>query len=132
MGYVNDFASILDSTETNLLENKLRAYDEKTSNQIAIISINSDKLTEDNFDQFSIDLSNYWGVGTAEKNNGIAICLSPGLRMIRINTGIGTKHILTDEICQQVLDSIIMPEFREGNYYKGINRAVDEFIRLWR
>lgn len=93
IGYVNDFASMLDSSEVYRLEDKLKEYDELTTNQIVIIIINDKNLNEENFDKYSLDISNYWGVGTKEKNNGLTIVLSPELRKIRINTGTGTEKI---------------------------------------
>jgi uncharacterized protein len=132
IGYVNDFASILDSSEILRLEDKLKKYNELTTNQIIIITINDKNLTEENFDKYSLDISNYWGIGTKEKNNGLTIVLSTDLRKIRINTGIGTEKILTDEICNDVLNSLIIPEFKNEKYFEGLNNAVDKFIELWK
>jgi uncharacterized protein len=132
IGYVNDFVGILDSQEKEILNLKLRKYNQKTSNQIAIIIINESYLTKENFDEFSFKLSNFWGVGTKEKNNGLTITCSPKLRKIRINTGRGTEEILTDEICKEVLNSIIIPELKNENYYKAINSGIDSFILKWK
>ncbi len=59
------------------------------------------------------------------------IVFSPTLRNVRINTGYGVEHILTDEICKVVLDDFILPEFKKGNYYQGVNVGVDELIKHW-
>lgn len=132
IGYVNDFATVLDSLDRTYLETKLGDFDKQTTNQIVIITLNSDELTEENFDRYALYISNYWEVGTKEKNNGLTIVLSPVLRRIRINTGLGTEKILTDEICEEVLQTIIVPEFKNGNYFEGLDKAADEFIRLWK
>lgn len=67
IGYVNDFASVLDSLDRTYLEAKLGDFDEQTTNQIVIITLNSDELTEENFDRYALYISNYWGIGTKEK-----------------------------------------------------------------
>lgn len=132
VGYVNDFAFIFDSSEIFRLEEKLKKYHDLTTNQIVIITINDNNITEENFDKYSLDISNYWGVGTKEQNNGLTIVLSPELRKIRINTGTGTEKILTDEICNDILNSLIIPEFKNERYFDGLNNAVDKFIELWK
>ncbi|WP_160069513.1 TPM domain-containing protein [Sphingobacterium bovisgrunnientis] len=55
---------------------------------MVIVTLNNAKLTEENFDKYAIDLSNFWGVGTKEKNDGLPIVLSPQLRKIRLATGL--------------------------------------------
>lgn len=132
IGYVNDFASILDSLEIQSLETKLKKYDSQTTNQIAIVTLNDKRLTDETFEEYAVNLTKVWGVGTKEKNNGLTIVLSPQLRRIRIVTGRGTEKILTDKICEEVLQSIIIPEFKNGNYFDGINKAIDEFINRWK
>lgn len=130
LGYVSDYDNVLTHEQINELTNIISEYKSKTTNEIAIVSI-SENLTEDNFDQFALDLANHWGVGTAEKNNGLAIIFSKQLRRIRICTGIGTEKILTDKICEKVLHETIIPEFKNENHYLGLKNGINEFIKLW-
>ncbi len=132
VGYVNDFALVLDSLSQASLETKLNDFEKQTTNQIVIVTLNSDRLTEENFDKYALDLSNYWKIGTKEKNNGLTIVLSPKLRKIRISTGLGTEKVLTDEICDYILQTVIIPEFKDENYFEGLDKATDEFIKLWK
>ncbi len=132
VGYVNDFALVLDSLSQASLETKLNDFEKQTTNQIVIVTLNSDRLTEENFDKYALDLSNYWKIGTKEKNNGLTIVLSPKLRKIRISTGLGTEKVLTDEICENIVQTVIIPEFKDENYFEGLDKATDEFIKLWK
>lgn len=129
--YVNDYSFLLTSNERSILENKLSSFDKKTTNQIIILTLDSDELDENNFDDFAFDISNSWGVGTKEKNNGLTIILSPVLRKIRISTGIGTQKIISDQMCVDIIEQIIVPEFKEENYFKGLDDATDEIIKIW-
>ena len=131
-GYVNDYAKVFDSLKVVSLNEKLKNFDKQTTNQIVVVSINDDKLNQDNFDDYVIDLSNHWGVGTAEKNNGLTFVFSPQLRRMRITTGLGTQEIITDEICAEIIKNIIIPEFKKEKYFEGINKGVDECIRIWK
>ncbi len=132
VGYVNDYVYLLDSTERVHLAQKLTDFEAATTNQMAIVIIDSDTLTIANFDAFALALSNSWDVGGKGKNNGLTIVLSPKLRKIRINTGAGIEHILTDQICGNIIRTIIVPEFKQENYFRGLDKATDELIRLWR
>ncbi|WP_300674490.1 YgcG family protein [Soonwooa sp.] len=131
LGYVSDFEKTLTEKEIEDLTKKLSDYEKQTSNQIAIVSI-SDNLTENNFDQYAIDLSNHWKIGTSENNNGLTIIYSKKLRKVKISTGTGAEKILTNEICEKVLNEKIIPEFKNGNYYQGLDNAVTEFITMWK
>ncbi|MDQ0477053.1 YgcG family protein [Chryseobacterium sp. MDT2-18] len=131
LGYVSDFDNVLTNEETNKLTRILSQYETQTTNQIAIVSITKD-LTENNFDQYALDLSNNWGIGKSKKDNGLTIIFSVQLRKIRICTGSGTEKILTDQICEKVLDEKILPEFKKENYSSGLTDGINEFKKLWK
>ena len=129
VGFVNDFANIIPHEDEQKLETKLRNFERQSSNQIVIILIDTSEVNDHNFDDYALTLSNAWGVGTKEKNNGLTIIVAPKLRKVRISTGEGIEHILTNETCNTILQSFIIPEFKQNNYYKGLNDGVDEIIR---
>ena len=131
LGHVSDYDNVLTDEQISRLTKILSEYEAKTKNQIAIVSITKN-LNEDNFDQYALDLSNNWGVGTLKKDNGLTIVFSNKLRKIRICTGNGTEKILTDKICAIVLNEKILPEFKKGDYYSGLTKGIDEFIKLWK
>ena len=117
--------------EINKLSKILEDYENKTTNQIVIISITKN-LNENNFDQFALDISNNWKISTNDKNNGLTIVFSKKLRKIRICTGIGTENTLTEQICEKVLNEKILPEFKKGSYYLGLTNGINELIKLWK
>lgn len=131
INYVSDFEKVFTDEETDSITNLLKNYESKTTNEIAVVSI-SDNINEQNFDQYALDLSNNWGIGTPEKNNGLTIVFSKKLRKIRICTGRGTEKILNDQLCEKVLKEKILPEFKKEEYYSGITNGIDEFIKLWK
>lgn len=131
LGYVSDYDKTLNDGEIKKLSKILEDYESKTTNQIAIISI-TQNLNENNFDQFALDISNNWKIGTNEKNNGLTIVFSKKLRKIRICTGSGAEKILTDQICEKVLNEKILPEFKKGSYYLGLTNGINELIKLWK
>lgn len=129
-GYVNDFENIFTSEQRIKLDKRIGAYELETTNEISIVTIYSIEPYE-NIGEFATDLSNQWGIGKAEKDNGILILFSKSLREIRISTGLGTEKILTDEICKNVIDKTIIPEFKNGDFYTGIEKGLAELIKKW-
>lgn len=127
---VCDYDSLFKIEERNELGNLINDYNVKTTRQIVVVTVDSLYGYLD-IQRFATDLSNYWGVGTKEKNNGLAIVLCKPKQKIGIATGFGTEKILTDSICKIVIDSMIIPKFREGNFYSGMKAGVVELIRKW-
>ncbi|AXT59246.1 TPM domain-containing protein [Aquimarina sp. AD10] len=128
---VNDYEFVFTPEQLKKLTLIIREFEKETTNQIAVVSIDSIGKHTD-FDQFAIDLSNYNGVGQKEKDNGLTIVFSKNLRKIRISTGYGTEKILTDEICKKVIDQTIIPEFKNSEYYNGIEKGITELIAKWK
>ena len=128
---VNDFEFVFSVEELEKLTRIIREFEKKTSNRIAIVSIKSIKSYDD-FDKYAIDLSNNWGVGQKGKENGLTIVFSKTLRKIRISTGTETQKILSDSFCKSVIDKTMIPEFKNGNYYEGIEKGLSQLISEWK
>lgn len=124
---VNDFAGVLLKNEDDALEQKLVAYYDSTSTQIAIVTLKS--VGEYDISQVSLKILRDWGIGTKGKNNGILILVSVEDRKIRIETGYGMEGAVPDAIANDIINQAIKPNFREGRYYEGLNAAVDGIIK---
>lgn len=123
---VNDFAGVLVQSEVQELEKKLVAYSDSTSNQVAIVLIN----TTGNYDisELSLKILRDWGIGT-EKNNGIVIMVAKDDRRARIEVGYGLEGAVPDAIAWGIVDKILKPAFREDHYYQGLDEAVDKIMQ---
>ncbi len=127
---VSDYDSIFKPEERTELENLINDYNIETTRQIVVVTIDSLHGYK-NVQRFATDLANYWGVGTKEENNGLAFVLCKPQRKIGIATGLGTERVLTDSICKVVIDSIMIPKFREDDFYGGTKGGVFELIKKW-
>lgn len=127
---VNDLDSIFTASENKELTKLILDFKQKTTNQIAVVTINHIGSYTD-FDQYALDLSNYMGIGLKDKDNGLTLIFSKNHRKIRINTGNNTSKILTDDICEEILNQIILPEFKQENYYIGIKKGLEALIMAW-
>lgn len=126
----NDFAGMLSQQEIVMLERKLRAYDQETSTQIAIVIEKS--LEGENVFDYAHRLATTWGIGGGENDNGILLFIAQEERKISIQTGYGTEGFLPDATAFDIIQNILIPAFRDQNYYQGINRAVDVIMDLGR
>ncbi|MGN7821614.1 TPM domain-containing protein [Chitinophaga sp. 22536] len=124
---VNDFAGILLKDEDERLEQKLVAYDDSTSTQIAIVTLKS--VGDYDVSQVALKILRDWGIGRKGKNNGILILVSMEDRKIRIETGYGMEGAVPDAVANEIIAQIIKPAFREGQYYQGLDKAVDAIIK---
>ncbi len=125
-GRVNDYANILDNDSIALLENKLASYEKETTNQIAILIINS--LEGENLEEFSMKTVEKWKLGTKEKDNGVLLLIALDDRKLRIEVGHGLEESLTDIRCGQIIRNKITPYFKTSNYKEGIIEGVDSII----
>lgn len=123
---VTDHADLLSSTEEQVLEQKLRAYDDTTSTQIVIVTLPS--LGDYDVMDYAIALGRAWGVGQQGRDNGVVILVSRDDRAIAIATGYGLEGAIPDAIADRIRRNIITPSFREGRYFDGLSTAADALI----
>lgn len=118
---VYDYANVLSKSEAATLESKLIQYSDSTSTQIVIITIAS--LKGEGINMLAAKWGQEWGVGQAKEDNGIIVLLAKNDRKIAIQTGYGIEHILTDALSKRVIQKIILPEFKRGDYYAGLDKG---------
>lgn len=128
-GWTNDFEGIFTSVQVFELDSIINGFEAATTHEITIVTIDSSLVTKECFDDFTLALSNHWGVGKKDKNNGILIGISTGLRRIRIQNGYGIEAIVTDVETKKIIDSIIIPEFKKADYFEGVKKGLQALIR---
>lgn len=120
-GFVQDYASMLSADQVKDLETKLESFEKNTTNEIAVVTIQS--LDGDVIENVAQEIFTKWGIGKEGKNNGVLLLISLSDRKTRIQTGYGEGD-LTDIATSYIQSDIITPAFRAGDYYKGIDDAV--------
>ena len=81
---------------------------------------------------YAVDFGEKHGVGKKEKDNGLVIAFSKNLRQTFLATGYGTEKILKDDICKKIIDSTMVPRFKNQDYYGGLKAGLEECIRKWK
>jgi uncharacterized protein len=130
---VNDFAALLSAAQKQSLENKLTGFNNNTGNVLVIITHTSLKDAAAGkvytVEEAASHYANSWGIGDKKKNNGVLIFLSKNDRKVRIVTGKGITQILTNNECQHIINNDIVPAFKAGDYYRGLDDASSSIMR---
>ena len=129
---VNDLAGVLSAGEAQALENKLVAFNDSTSNQIAVVIV-SDLQGYDR-SEFAYRVARDWGVGQGDFNNGLLVLVKPksgsSNGQVFIATGYGLEGAIPDIACADIIDREIIPRFRENDYYGGIDAGTNVLMSL--
>ena len=124
---VNDFTNTLTPDQEQALERKLVAFDDSTSTQVAVVIIHS--LDGNDIADYNVKLFRAWGVGGKEHNNGVVLLIAKGDLKLNITTGYGVEGALPDITCKQIIEDIIVPNFKGDDYYRGIEEGTDAIMQ---
>lgn len=123
---VVDMVDILSESEEQALEAKLLKLNNETSNQVVIVTI--DELCAGDAAMTAYEIGKRWEVGQKDLDNGIVILVKPtggaGQRRTFIATGRGLEGAIPDATAKLIVDREMIPEFQNGNYFAGLEKAV--------
>ena len=125
---VSDFTGTLSQEEAQSLENKLVAFDDSTSTQIAVVIIRS--VGNYDISDYTVQLFNRWKIGQESKNNGILLLIAKDDRKIWITNGYGLEGVMTDAMTKRVIENEITPQFKAGDFYAGLNDGTTAIMQI--
>src|SRR5690554_6191528 len=120
---VYDYINLLTPTQKSSLETKLVRYADSTSTQIVCIIISS--TNGEDISLLGAEWGQKWGIGQKGEDNGIVITLAKDDRMADVNTGYGIEYRITDLMAERIINRIMIPEFKNGNFYAGLDKGSD-------
>ncbi|MDR1868224.1 MAG: TPM domain-containing protein [Treponema sp.] len=118
-GFINDFAHILNDSEQSELEAVVQTLKEKTGVELAVVSIDSFKPFT-SLEEYAVTLFEQWKIGEQSEDNGILFIVALKERRVKIEVGYGLEGIITDSIAGRILDSAIVPDFKNNNFSAGL------------
>ncbi len=119
VGFVNDFENLFSRAELKTLDSTIIAIHNKTSVQIAIITIDTIMISKNQLEDFTRETFKSWGLQVNGKFNGILIGLSNGYKKLCIENGSGVEQALTDYEIQVIIENAFMPYLKDNKYYEG-------------
>ncbi|MFZ1081651.1 MAG: TPM domain-containing protein [Candidatus Kryptoniota bacterium] len=126
--YVTDEAGVLNPEEQGMLDARLKAYEDTTSNQIVVLVVNS--VPGADVFSYSMSVAEKNKVGQKGKDNGIIFLVDVGDHKIWLQVGYGLEGVVTDAYASYISNQIVIPEFKSGDYYNGIDHGITALASL--
>lgn len=127
-GYINDSVGIINAQDQTSINGFAKELESKTTAQIAVVTI--DTTQPETIEQYAVRLFKKWGIGQKGKDNGVLFLIANKDRALRIEVGYGLEGILTDAICSEIINQIVVPQFKQGQISTGILEGTKAIISL--
>ena len=125
---VTDLTQTLSSSDINFLNNKLRQFEESKGSQIAVLIVPSTKPEE--IEQYAIRVADEWKLGREGVDDGVLLLVAIKDRRVRVEVGYGLEGAIPDIYAKRIVENIILPKFRNGQFDAGIEEGVNAIIDL--
>jgi uncharacterized protein len=126
--WVNDYAHVFTSQQAAQLDRKLNEFEYRSSTQIFVITIDDDQGYSAS--DLAPMIGEKWGVGQKGKDNGLLILMDMQAHDVFISTGYGLEEYVPDAIAKRIVENEILPRFKQGDFYGGIDAATGVLIDL--
>lgn len=124
---VVDEADILSVSFEREMTGRLETLEKDT--QVQMVIVTSPDLGGDDIADYTRDLANAWGIGDAERDDGLVLLVAPNERKVRIEVGYGLEASVTNEEAGEIIQTLILPRFRTGDFEIGVDAGVESLIQ---
>lgn len=127
-GRVTDDAGILGKATVEHISGLLKAHEDRTTNQVAVLTVET--LEGESIEEFATRVFDSWRLGLKKKDNGVLIIVASKDRRMRIEVGYGLEEVLTDAKAGRIIDTVMAPRFKAGDFDGGVTAGVLAVIAL--
>ena len=110
---INDEAHVFSQNERDELLNLLQNFEQNSTTQIAIVTLNS--LGNKSIEELSLEIARGYKLGQKKDSNGVLLVVAPNEKKVRIEVGYGLEGVLTDAVASEIINSVMIPEFKNGS-----------------
>jgi uncharacterized protein len=125
---VTDLTGSLSADQLTRLEQKLAAFESRKGSQFAVLIVAT--THPETIEQYSIHVAEQWKLGRKDVDDGALLLVAKDDRAVRIEVGYGLEGALPDAIAKRIIEDIIVPRFKSGDFYGGIDAGVDAMIKV--
>lgn len=125
---INDEAHIFSQNERDELLNLVQNFEQNSTTQIAIVTLNS--LKSRSIEELSLEIARGYKLGQKEDNNGVLLVVAPNEKKVRIEVGYGLEGVLTDAVASEIINSVMIPRFKNGKMSEGVKEGVLAIIKV--
>lgn len=123
---VTDLTGTLTAAQVSALEQKLAAFEARKGAQVAVLMVAT--TAPEAIEQYAIRVAAAWKLGRAPVDDGALLLVAKDDRTLRIEVGYGLEGALTDATSRRIIDEIIVPYFRKGDFAGGIDAGVTRML----
>ena len=127
-GRVTDQTATLTNEQKSALEQTLRSFEERKGSQVAVLIVPS--TAPETIEQYALRVAEQWKPGRKNVDDGAILVVAKDDRTLRIEVGYGLEGALTDADSKRIISEVIVPRFRQGDFYGGITAGVDRILRV--
>ncbi len=135
IGWINDFEDLFTEDQEHFLEKTLEHFEKATSIEISIVTVDSNMVALNKFNDFSYRLMKIWGIGKISKSNGILICICKDYKKICVTTDFGIDRFITESEKSKLINRSFIPYFAKNDYYdgtsNGLNAILSKIVKRW-
>ncbi|MEX2163231.1 MAG: YgcG family protein [Sulfuricaulis sp.] len=125
---VTDLTGTLAPSQRDTLERELQTFESRKGSQIAVLIVPTTQ--PEAVEQYSIRVAETWKLGRKGVDDGVLLLVAKHDRELRIEVGYGLEGVIPDAVAKRVISEIIIPYFKQGDFYGGIHAGVARLIRL--
>lgn len=125
---VTDLTATLTPEQRAGLESRLRAFDERKGSQLAVLIVPTTQ--PEAIEPYAIRVLEQWKLGRRSVDDGVLLLVAKNDRSVRIEVGYGLEGVLSDAITKRIINELIVPRFKQGDFFGGIDASVDQMIKL--
>ncbi|WP_298040504.1 YgcG family protein [uncultured Campylobacter sp.] len=125
---INDETHVFSQNERDELLNLLQNFEQNSTMQIAIVTLNS--LENRSIEELSLEIARGYKLGQKKDNNGVLLVVAPNEKKVRIEVGYGLEGVLTDAVASQIINSVMIPKFKNGKMSEGVKDGVLAIIKV--
>lgn len=126
--FVTDFTNTLSPDQQAAIENELRAFEQRKGSQIAVLLV---ATTEpETIEQYALRVAETWKLGREGVDDGALVLVAKDDRALRIEVGYGLEGVIPDAVAKRIISEIMVPYFRQGDFFGGVDAGVSRLIRL--
>ena len=130
-GSVNDFANIIEPSWERRIAQSIKRFESETGHEIAVLTV-KELPKRSSIETFAIEVARTWGVGKAQRDNGVLLVVAFNNRQMRIEVGYGLEGSLTDASADAIIRRVLVPAFRKDTFGQGIDDGVKAIIDVIR
>jgi uncharacterized protein len=127
-GRVADLTGTLKPEQIASLEQMLQSFEARKGSQIAVLMVPTTQ--PETIEQYALRVAEQWKVGRKNVDDGAVLVVAKDDRAVRIEVGYGLEGALNDATANRIIREVIVPRFREGDFFGGISAALDRMIRV--